>query len=276
MSAVDPNLSPVIVIPASGGATLPVTDPSELLDGASPDRFFTTADDGRGQLSTAAQVRSILGIATTPPLTSSAGWTLRAGAGGATITGGVARLTLGSGVVPGAWSAQPAAAYPHAITGRPPFFSVDAVARLATLTGGNSSDVYVSFGLRTGASGTASGFLVNFRGDGNSTFGYADTIGANASFGAGAPGRSNLAGGQFWARLVIFGGTVYAYYGVGSAGAEPTSWTLIGSSANVSNVTPASIGALTFAVDAGGGGSPTAITVEWDSISARLVGIGAL
>ena len=58
--AVHTNLSPVIVIPASGGATLPVTDPSELLDGASPDRFFTTADDGRGQLSTPAASRTLM------------------------------------------------------------------------------------------------------------------------------------------------------------------------------------------------------------------------
>lgn len=50
MSAVDPNLSSVIVIPAGDGASLPVTAADDLLDGASPDRFFTTADDGRGQL----------------------------------------------------------------------------------------------------------------------------------------------------------------------------------------------------------------------------------
>ena len=60
MSAVDPNLSPVIVIPASGASGLPTTAADDLIDGAAANTFFTTNGAGNGQLTNAADSRALM------------------------------------------------------------------------------------------------------------------------------------------------------------------------------------------------------------------------
>lgn len=111
MSAVDPNLVPVIVIPSGGGGvTLPTTAADDVIDGATPDSFFTTDAAGNGQLSSASSARTLMGAVpttrtlagldlsadrsaaalaaaldgavTTDFTTGSSGWTLSAGSSG--------------------------------------------------------------------------------------------------------------------------------------------------------------------------------------------------
>lgn len=66
MSAVDPNLVPVIVIPSGGGGvTLPTTAADDVIDGATPDSFFTTDAAGNGQLSSASSARTLMGAVPT-------------------------------------------------------------------------------------------------------------------------------------------------------------------------------------------------------------------
>lgn len=141
MSAVDPNLSPVIVIPAGGGASLPVTAADDLLDGASPDRFFTTADDGRGQLSTPAASRTLMRATTTIP---GASFTATAGLGTATAS----TLTMTTAVQASTWSNVPRLLYDHG--GDP--WNVSVTATLATLTGGDGN-TFVPLALRNSAGG---------------------------------------------------------------------------------------------------------------------------
>lgn len=139
MSAVDPNLSPVIVIPAGDGASLPVTAADDLLDGASPDRFFTTADDGRGQLSTPAASRTLMRATTTIP---GASFTATAGLGTATAS----TLTMTTAVQANTWSNVPRLLYDHG--GDP--WNVSVTATLATLTGGDGN-TFVPLALRNSA-----------------------------------------------------------------------------------------------------------------------------
>lgn len=48
-----------------GGASLPVSAPEDLLDGATPDSFFTTDAAGNGQLSSASSARTLMGAVPT-------------------------------------------------------------------------------------------------------------------------------------------------------------------------------------------------------------------
>lgn len=65
MSAVDPNLSPVIVIPASG-SSIPVADPANLLSGATGDRIVATTPGGAGVLLSPADARTLLLVPSFP------------------------------------------------------------------------------------------------------------------------------------------------------------------------------------------------------------------
>lgn len=274
MSAIDPNLSPVLVIPGGGGATLPDDPAAVLLDAGNPSTIVGLDAAGVGAALTQATARQLLGLATVAPLTGTAGWTLRNGAGGATITSSVARLTLATGVATGSWSLQPAAGYPHGLDAAPPHFAIDARARLKAWTGGDSSSVYTSFSIRLGTA-AADALSVSIRGDGgaNAVFGYANVIGVNGLIGSAASvSRATFTSGQWWTRVVVVNSTIYCYHGTGSAGAPPTSWTLLGSSTNLTNVTAASIALLMVNAD-GSGGAPDDVTIDWDNISARLVGL---
>lgn len=221
----------------------------------------------------AEAVGGALAYRSVPTLASTTGWTLRAGVGGATITGGKVRLTAPLTTPDGGWSGVPLAAFAHGIAGRHPLHSIDAVARLATLTGGDSTDVFVGFGLRVGTS-AVDGFVLQARADGGNTFGYAETIGSAGAIGSTAGiGRATLAGGQWWQRVTIDAGTVRFYYGTGSGGAEPTTWTELGSSSSMTGVTTASVAYLECTLGLGGAGSPDAVTAEWDNIRCAIMGL---
>lgn len=256
------------------GATLPDDPAAVLLDAGAPSTIVGLDAAGVGAALSQAQARALLGLATVAPLTGTAGWTLRNGAGGATITSNVARLTLATGVATGTWSLQPAACYPHGLNAAPPHFAIDARARLKAWTGGNSSAVYTSFSIRLGTA-APDALSVSIRGDGgwNAVFGYAVTISNNNLIGSPANvSRATFTSGQWWTRVVVVGSTIYCYHGTGSAGAPPTTWTLLGSTTTMTGVTAASIALLAVSLD-GGSGSPDDVTIDWDNISARLVGL---
>ena len=134
--------------------------------------------------------------------------------------------------------------------------------------------VTAGFGLRVGSS-AVDGFVLQARGNGgsNSLFGYAEVIGPAGTVGTASPLRATLASGQFWQRVVLFNGYVRFFYGTGSAGAEPTSWTELGSSSSLGGVTPTNTAYLECTLGLGGSGSPDAVTVEWDNVSASIVGL---
>jgi hypothetical protein len=111
VSAVDPNLVPVIVIPSGGGGvTLPTTAADDVIDGATPDSFFTTDAAGNGELITAASARTLLGVPTFPATdpsdiidgaAASRFFTTDALGTGALVTVATAQTTLGIETDPG-------------------------------------------------------------------------------------------------------------------------------------------------------------------------------
>lgn len=189
---------------------------------------------------------------------SDTGWTLRDGSGTAAITGGVARLTLGSGVVPGAWASIPAAIRAHSCDP----WDVDARVRLAAITGGSSSDVYVSFGLRRGSAGSA-GIFFNLRGDGGDSSIFRDSIAGTGALVSGITiDRTAMAAGTLWLRVASRGGVLFAAWGTGVGTAEPTDWAAVYSGVLLG--TPGSyLSQVIVGLDAIGGGSPDAVTVDW-------------
>ena len=61
MSALDPSAPGLPLAIGGGGASLPVSDPADLLSGATPERFVVIDDAGEGALITAAQAASLIG-----------------------------------------------------------------------------------------------------------------------------------------------------------------------------------------------------------------------
>lgn len=133
-----PSLPGYII--GGGGTALPVTVADELLDGAAPSRFFTTADDGRGELITPASARTLIrGSAAIP----GASFTATAGLGTATAS----TLTMTTAVqTGGSWADNPRLMYNHG--GDP--WNVSVTATLAALTGGDGN-TFVPLALRNSA-----------------------------------------------------------------------------------------------------------------------------
>lgn len=97
------------------------------------------------------------------------------------------------------------------------------------------------------------------------------TVLARTDAGAGTPvAVSGILGGQGWLRVVLLGSTVVIYAGVGTGGAQPTTWTPIGSARLSAAVNPP---LTTLRVDAertSAGGAPLVVT--WGDISMRAGG----
>lgn len=194
---------------------------------------------------------------TTLSTASATGWTTRDGDGTAAITAGVARLTLGLGVVPGPWSDLPAAAQAH---GRDAH-NVDVRVRVAAVTGGNSSNVFMAFGLRRGTAGN-DGIFWNLRGDGGDSRVYREGLSGSGPIASTSINRAAIAAGTLWLRLAIRGGMLLAARGTGVGTAEPTDWTVVYSTAAI--MSPASyISQVVCSLDALAGGSPDAVTVDF-------------
>lgn len=84
---------------------------------------------------------------------------------------------------------------------------------------------------------------------------------------AGAAVITNLRAGQGWVRIDGLGRTLTAYGGVGSGGAEPTSWTPIGTF-TLTSAEPQPQQVVAFSTGSTGG---SARSVVWDSVRLRAV-----
>lgn len=98
------------------------------------------------------------------------------------------------------------------------------------------------------------------------------TVLARTDAGAGtAVAVAGILGGQGWVRVVLLGTSAVVYAGVGSGGAQPTTWTPVGSARLSAAVNPP---LATLRVDAertSAGGAPLVVT--WGDISMRAGGV---
>lgn len=186
----------------------------------------------------------------------------RGGSGTSLITENYGTLELGTGVVPGMWGNVPGISLAH---GQDPW-NLDFRCRLQSLSGGNSSDVYIAAGIRETVSGSSNaGIFVNARGDGGNLQLYAETVPITGAIASTTTTRSDLASGNFWMRVAISGATVYGFYGIGSAGYQPTDWQMLGFYISASNHTTARLANCIMTLDAVGGGSPDDVSVTFDN-----------
>lgn len=162
----------------------------------------------------ATEARAALYPLTLVSLASASGWTYDTVGSGSTaiVNTGAQTIDLAtgsSGVVSRAGRAVPWSS-----------LQVSVRARLSATNASTSAHEVAIFLSSSVTGGDVVGAIVY--GDG--------TVKAAADSGSGgAVSVASILGGQGWARLDVIGGTVAVYAGVGSAGAEPTSWTPIGS-----------------------------------------------
>ena len=209
-------------------------------------------------------VREILELIITPSLASATGWTTTNGSGTASITSNVARLQLGSGVTTALWANHAKVTRAHGLN---PFAS-SLRCRVAAWTGGDSGNVYLALGMRAGTSSNE-GLFANIRGNGGALTLYAESVSGGGSLGSSSPSRSDLAGGQFWVRLDLTPHGPALFTGVGSGGAEPPRWNVVGSSTSTAGWRSDWLETITLSLGAGGGGSPDNVTVDLDNITVR-------
>lgn len=186
----------------------------------------------------------------------------RGGSGVASITANEGTMTLATGVVPGAWGNVPGISLAH---GQDPW-NLDFRCRLQSLSGGNSSDVYIAAGIRETVSGSSNaGVFINVRGDGGALQIYSETVPITGVIGSGSTTRGDIASGNFWMRIAVSGATVYGFYGIGSSGYQPTDWQMLGFYISANNHTTARLANCIMTLDAIGGGSPDDVSVTFDN-----------
>lgn len=251
-----------------GGGSLPDTPASVLLDAASPNTFVGLDGTGAGQALTPSASLTRLGLVDTPSLASATGWTLVDGVGTAAITGGVARLTLGAAIVPGAWANHPKIARQSLLSP----LSCDFRCRVKSWTGGDSNDALLAIGLRTGAA-SEEGLYATIRGNGSRVWLDSNVVSGGGTLGFIALDRATVAGGQFWVRLIIAGGSAALFYGVGVSGVEPSNWLIVHSTTNTTNWQSQYLAQITLSLDGKTPGSPDAVAVDIDGISVRDLGV---
>ena len=137
-------------------------------------------------------------------------------------------------------------------------------ARLASVT---SSAAFVPmFGVMTGTSWSTSAakYVIYFAANSDSLT-FARIAASGASIGGATV--ASIRGGQGWLRLDCAGRTIVAYAGVGSGGAEPTSWTIISSVA----ITATDPMPRRFFFSAHDSSASPAPTITWDSVRLQAV-----
>ena len=97
------------------------------------------------------------------------------------------------------------------------------------------------------------------------------TVLARSDAGNGAAvAVAGILGGQGWLRVALLGSSAVVYAGVGSGGAQPTTWTPIGS-ARLSAALNVPLSTLRLGVERAAAG-PAALVVTWGDISMRAGG----
>lgn len=191
------------------------------LSSATPQPLGVAAAGSTGEASDAGHVHplpaGLIPVAVAVDLSSATGWTALAGVGGATSTIDTAAEQIELVVPAGlALGERYALAYSDSYLDGA---GMDVRMRLRAATLDASANDYFQLLLID----TGSVFL-EARVDGNAL------VSARASGGAATAGVTvaSILGGQGWLRLRQWGGVCIVYAGVGTGGAEPTSWTTVG------------------------------------------------
>ena len=191
--------------------------------------------------------------------------TIRSGSGSASVVSSNVKLSLSSGIAPGAWSNVPMVAIEHDLD----CWNIDIRSRISSLTGGDNSSVYLAFGIRRGSAGNEGAFL-NIRGDGGSVDFYTETIpGSGVQATAGSIARSTIASGNFWSRAAVRGAQIITWYGIGVANEEPSDWIMIGQVTNASNHRSSYLSSVVITLDAVGGGSADNVDITFTDIKIK-------
>lgn len=191
-------------------------------------------------------------------------WSASAGDGSASVDGPLV-VGLLSSVTPSSWAQAPKATLAH---GRS-FMALDIRARLATVTGGNDSNVYASLRICQSDS-VSTGVLANLRLNGGSLSLAAIGVSGGGTLGStSGPSRSDITSMQTWLRLVFAGLSVTLLWGLGSGGAEPTDWQIAATSTNTTSWSSAAFATACVALDTAPGGSPDVVSVSWSDVSVR-------
>lgn len=257
MSAVDPNLAPVIVIPGGGGTSLPTDDPSDLLEGLAPDAFFTTSAAGNGSISTAAEAAALLGARVAVP---DAGWTdVITGTATASHSGGVQTLGTDNGGSVRSHRAAPST---------PECPAIEIIGRFDVTTGAPATGWWSGPSLSNAAD--TYGYIAQAQESGAVALWHAHGTGYSLVGSAGSVSRTS---GDVWLRLVVTPSYAAAYYGTGSGSTPPTSWTLVASTATVAATLAAGhLSRVGLRAGRTASGSGT-YTVEWRDVQTRILGL---
>ena len=195
-----------VPVGGGGGSTLPVSNPADLLAGATPSNIVATDASGNGTLLTPAQGRAALFPTITPSLSSSSGWTItNAGTATGAASGGAFTTTIlaaGSGAVLDTSRAM------RALPATSPFTVIFSVANGATGIGNTYGGVRVVFG----------GVVVLVLIDGNGSLGLDD-----GSYNLLATGQP--IDGTLWVRVDFDGNRATAWRALGTTTVAPaTPW----------------------------------------------------
>lgn len=208
----------------------------------------------------AADVLDALTPATAVSLASSSGWTARGGAGSGTATVNTGAGKLDLSCVAG--SSEVFAAIGHAPWSAEPV--VDLRARLSAWSGDASTAHYALMQVADALAATVSLGVQVF---GDSTV-KAIAYYSGGSHNGAAVSVPSILGGQGWVRLVLRGGTARCYAGVGSGGAEPTSWTDLGEVA-----APVPVAPWALVVAQAGRASGGNVSASWTSLRYRTAAL---
>ena len=231
---------PIPVGLGGGGGSLPVADPASLLSGATASRLVGTDASGDGTLLTAAQVKALLYPVTADPMTGS-GWTTAADAG-CTAAWAASTLTLhaDAGVTTSSTGSERSGLIPASEC-------YDVMARIDFVAGSGSASENISLWAGRDASNAVIAQLWA-----NGDVGVGILSGGSWTpllAPVAATSSGDRTGGDLWVRISRSRTSLAVYWGVGSGGARPTSWTCI-------YATPlASAGS-------GGAQTPTTLTVS--------------
>lgn len=225
MSALDPSAPGLPIAPGGGGgASIPVSDPADLLSGATASRVVATDGTGDGVLLTGAETRALInaayGIRTIDPMTGS-GWTSFSPGAGQTIVWATSKLTLTTPA--GVSAGDQCGAYKSLFTSGE---SYDLAVRVK-ITGANAS-AGANLNLIVGKDTASYRLYFQMRFDGalqSGGFGGGGWVSLFGWTAGNTIGSSDRTGGELWFRIRRDRATIVLLTGVGSGGAVPTSWT---------------------------------------------------
>lgn len=253
------------VLQGGGGGSLPDTPVAVLLDASAPDTFVGLDGTGAGQALTPSGARTGLSMPArlTGQVTLSA-WTQGSSTGGAAVTQGTGPSRL-SFTVPATTAGGQTISRIDLI---PDEDTYDVAMRVQVVTGNGAASVRIALGVgvdlnnRIVVEMDTAGMVEALRVVGGSIEAVTTVPGSISS--------GQLTGGQLWLRARVEIGAYRAYWGVGTGGEPPTSWTVI-QTRNDANAAVVSLGAYASVLVGTLDTSVAALAV--DVLDVRAVGI---